>query len=151
MVNVELLLDIVMANKKKLIILSLILLILSIVAFFVLYNLNKQLINKKTVSSENLATNKIIAAFDKPFYIELTANISTGYQWQADFDTKILKLNNTSFSQPQNTEKVGTEEIQTLEFQALEKGDTAITFRYVKPWEVNTPPVETKKYDVSIR
>ena len=140
-----------MTNKKKLVILSFILLTLSVVAFFVLYNLNKQLISKNKGSSQNLTTNKIIAVFDKPFYIELTANISTGYQWQADFDTKILKLNNTGFAQPKDTEKVGTEEIQTFEFQALEKGDTSVTFRYVRPWEADTQPTDTKQFDITIQ
>jgi predicted secreted protein len=140
-----------MANKKKFTILLLMLLALCLSAIFILYNLNKQLSNKKNQVSQNLNTNKIIAAFDKPFYIELSMNPSTGFQWQANFDTQVLKLNKTDFVQPGNTEKVGAEEIQRFEFQALEKVNTSITFRYLRPWEVDTPPAETKTYDITLQ
>ncbi len=140
-----------MGNKKKFVILLLILLILVAGVIYLFLRLGKQTSDKKSETAQNSNINKIIAVLDKPFYVDLPANPSTGYQWQADFDTKLIKLNNTSFSQANNPNIVGSEVTQTFEFQPLEKTDTTITFRYVRPWEINTPPAETKLYNIIIQ
>lgn len=141
-----------MVNKKKYITLSLILLVFVIATGFVLFNLNNQKSNSTPKTTQNSSTNKIIAALDKPFYIDLVSNPSTGYQWQADFDTSLVKLNKTSYSQPNETNNVvGSEVTQSFEFQPLQKTDMTITFRYVRPWETDTPPSKTATYSITIQ
>ncbi len=142
--------NLITSDKKKFIVLISILLLLSLGVIFVLYSINNNLKNKQ-VNTTQSDTNKVIVVLDKPFYIDLTANPSTGYQWQADFDTKILKLNKTDYTQPKDNSIVGSEVTQTFEFQPLEKTNTTITFRYVRPWETDTPPTETKSYDITIQ
>lgn len=139
-----------MKSKKKFIILSCVLTVLAIGAFFVIYNLKKAgtLVSETTQDSN---VSYVTAVMDKPFYIELKANPSTGYQWQADFDTSLLKLNKTDFTQGSNTDVVGAEVNQTFEFQILEKGDTSITFRYVRPWEANGAASDTKTYKIIVK
>lgn len=142
--------NLVIPDKKKLTILSAILLILGILTVIVLYNINSNIRSKTTHTPKELDVSKIIALSDSPFYLELPYNPSTGYQWQADFDTKILKLNNLSYRKQSTKDKTGTEEVQIFEFFPLEKGNTEINLRYVRPWEPDTPPQQTKNYEVVI-
>jgi predicted secreted protein len=139
-----------MKNKKKFIILSSILVILAVGAFFIFYNLKKA----STVPTEDTQDSNIsyvTTTMDKPFYVELKANPSTGYQWQADFDTTLVKLNKADFAQNTNTNVVGAEVNQIFEFQILQKKDTTITFRYVRPWEVNGVASDTKTYKIIVK
>jgi len=143
--------NIIPPNKKKFTLLLSTLLLLSLGVISLLFTINKSIKNKQTDLTNQSGSDKVIALSDKPFYIELTANPSTGYQWQADFDTKVLKLNKVDYAQPKDTNAVGSEVAQTFEFQPLEKTNTSITFKYVRPWETDTPPTGTKSYNVVIQ
>lgn len=138
-------------NKKRLVVMSSILLVLGIVAIIILGSINRSLQVEKSGSAQNEDYDIIIASVEKPFYVDLTVNISTGYQWQANFDTELLKLNNVSFKQEVGGDQVGQEQIQLFEFQPLTKAETSIIFQYVKPWEADTPPVDTKTYKITIK
>jgi len=137
--------------KKKLTILASVLLVLASAALFILYNINRNLkleYIKKLNSADN---NQAISDIDKSFFIDLPIDPSTGYLWQADFDSTILKLVSTNFIQRKDSDKTSTEDFQTFEFQALVKSNTSITFNSVRSWEANTAPKDVKVYDVSIR
>lgn len=138
-------------NKKRLVVMSLILLVLGIVAIIILGSINRSLQVEKRGSAQNEDYDLIIASVEKPFYVDLTVNISTGYQWQANFDTELLKLNNVSFKQKVNGDQVGQEQVQLFEFQPLTKAETSIIFQYVKPWETDTTPSDTKTYKITIK
>ena len=138
-------------NKKRLVVMSLILLVLGIVAIIILSRINKSLQVEKSGSAQNEDYDIIIASVEKPFFVDLTVNISTGYQWQANFDTELLTLNKVSFKQQIEGNQVGQEQIQLFEFQPLTKAETSIIFQYVKPWEADTPPVNTKTYKITIK
>ena len=134
--------------KKKKFIIILLLLLVFIVLLLIAATTSRN--SKKTPPQGNSSTQVIISDSQKNFFVELPANPSTGYQWQVDFDTKLIKLINTSFSQAVGKEVAGQEQVQTFEFQPLEKGKTSITFRYVRPWETSTPPSEVKNFEVTI-
>lgn len=138
-------------HKKNLIILSSVLLILGSGAIVILNRINRSLLIKDESLNQEVNVNLIMAVLEKPFYIELIANPSTGFQWQADFDTEILKLNGVDFEQKVVSGQVGQEMIQTFEFQPLTKTQTKITFRYVRPWDGETPPSNTKTYEINIK
>lgn len=137
-------------NKKKFLILSIVLILLAVGVFFVFSNLKKSS-QIQSENTQNTNISSVTAVMDKPFYIELSANPSTGYQWQADFDTTLLKLNKTDFTQNTNQDIVGAEVTQVFEFQILQKRDSSISFRYVRPWETNAVASDTKTYQVIVK
>lgn len=139
-----------MVNKKKYIIVSVIVLILFSISFFILRTFSRSTANQPQ-SANNSSTNYVLARSDKPFYIEIPASPSTGHQWQADFDSKILKLINSDFQQKKKVNTNDTEVVQVFEFQPLVKENTTINFKYVRPWEENASPTDTKTYQVTIQ
>lgn len=137
-----------MTSKKKLIIIASVLLIMILGAVFILVGLKNEAdkISLNTLSD----TGKIVAVLEKPFFLERAATPSTGYQWQADFDTKTVKLIGTTFSEAKDPNIVGGEVIQTFEFQPLEKGETTVKLRYVRPWE-DTAPAQIEEFLIVIK
>jgi len=70
------------------------------------------------------------------FTIFLDANPSTGYTWEADFDSELLQLVASEFRQgaaPRGMVGVGGE--QRFTFRGLKAGTTDVTFTYKRPWE----------------
>jgi predicted secreted protein len=140
--------NIITPDKKKLTIMALVLLFLSVCSAVILFNINRSLRSQVESNATVNPVNRVIVDFDKPFTIQLSANPSTGYQWQADFDTELIKLENVDFRQKNTKDKVGVEEVQVFVFKSLKKEATSINFRYVKPWEVDTQPSDTKEFEV---
>jgi len=138
-----------MHNKRKFVLLSIIVLILSVVVVFILLSMHQPPNTDKQSVEDN--TSHIIAQSDKPFYIEIPSTPATGYQWQADFDSKALKLVNVEFKQTQNQGIVGATEIQVFEFQPLAKQDSVVTLQYVRPWEKDVPAADTKIYKIFVK
>ena len=90
------------------------------------------------------------ASLNKPFYIKLKANPSTGYKWAASYDRSFLKLlketHQRDSSKPKNYVGVGGVTIFT--FRPIRSGETSINFRYKRPWEQEV--AETKTFRILI-
>lgn len=74
--------------------------------------------------------------------IILPANPTTGYLWEVSSpDTDILKLDKESFVA--DTPAIGAEGLETLKFHALATGKSELKLIFHRPFEQNTPPLET--------
>ncbi len=84
--------------------------------------------------------------------IILKSNPTTGYQWQFanPLDESTLKLISSEYL-ADKTELVGVGGKQVWRFRALKPGETSISFKYVRPWEKNTPPRNAESYLVIIK
>ena len=84
--------------------------------------------------------------------IVLKSNPTTGYQWQVakPLDESILKLISSEYL-ADKAELVGSGGKQVWRFKALKPGETSIFFKYVRPWEKNTPPQNEESYLVIIQ
>jgi len=75
----------------------------------------------------------IKAKTGETFAIELEANPTTGYQWQADVDPEKVKLLDTNYESPGHA--IGASGKERLTFQSLSEGDTTISLKYKRAWE----------------
>lgn len=91
------------------------------------------------------------------FAIELKSNPTTGYQWQVQkLDEAMVKAIGSSYhSDPQPKKNgepmVGVGGKEIWKFKALKAGETTIEMKYVRPWEKDTPPVQTATFRVVIK
>ena len=83
--------------------------------------------------------------------IILKSNPTTGYQWQVakPLDESTLKLISSEYLADKTT-LVGAGGKQVWRFKTLKPGQTSISFKYVRPWEKNTPPQNKESYLVVI-
>jgi len=73
------------------------------------------------------------------FKLSLDSNPSTGYQWEIDFDSDFLKLEETYYT-PVGS-KLGGGGKEHFSFLPLKHGKTTITMLYKRNWE----KIEIKK------
>ena len=96
-------------------------------------------------------TNTINATVGKEFVITLNANATTGYEWQftTPIDDSLVKLVHSEYV-PDKTGLVGSGGKSIWTFKAISAGRAQISFRYIRPWEKNTPPAKETAYIVDI-
>jgi len=84
--------------------------------------------------------------------ITLASNRTTGYRWQLaePVDKNILKLATVKYT-PDQTGRVGSGGKEVWIFKAIGAGETVVSFKYVRPWEKNTPPANTQALTVRVR
>jgi predicted secreted protein len=80
----------------------------------------------------------ILARVGQTFVIVLDANPTTGYSWSVvdSFGSRIANVG-SAFLRPQSG-RVGAAGKQILLFRATSPGATALTFRYVRPFDSTT-------------
>jgi inhibitor of cysteine peptidase len=89
----------------------------------------------KTYSDEGQT---IDVGVGQEFIIELDSNPTTGYSWQADYDTTRLELvGGEPTYTPDETEEpaMGSGGVESFRFKALQAGDTQVSLTYAQPWE----------------
>ena len=71
------------------------------------------------------------------FNIALDSNPTTGYSWEAQFDSTVIELVEKRYqtSEAAGTGIVGAGGTETFEFKARTKGETKITMTYKRRWE----------------
>lgn len=86
------------------------------------------------------------------FTIILKANATTGYQWQfaKPLDENLVQLINSKYL-ADKTKLVGAGGKQVWIFKALKAGQANISFKYVRPWEKNTPPQNEESFVIVIK
>ena len=97
-------------------------------------------------------TNTIHATPGKEFVIKLDANPTTGYEWQLvqSIDDSLVKFVNSDYVSDM-TSLLGSGGKSVWTFKAVRAGKAQISFKYIRPWEKNTPPVKEATYIVSIQ
>ena len=83
--------------------------------------------------------------------IALGSNPSTGYNWQAEYNTNLLELVEETFEPGEYAKQgvVGAGGTELFRFKGLNKGTTTITFKYKRSWE--TEVLETTMFGVEIK
>ena len=98
------------------------------------------------------STNMIKTTPGEEFVIKLDANPTTGYEWQLvqSIDDSLVKFVNSHYV-PDMTSLLGSGGKSVWTFKAVRAGKAQISFKYIRPWEKNTPPVKEATYIVSIQ
>ncbi len=76
---------------------------------------------------------RIDVSTGQAFVIELAANPTTGYEWQADFDPAALRLAGREFVL--SVASMGGGGIERFRFESLAAGVTRLAFAYRRGWE----------------
>ncbi len=94
-------------------------------------------------STSPISTNATLSVkTNEPFYITLSSNPSTGYEWQVASvsNPDMVRFVDSQYIRPES-ELLGATGKQVLTFNALQEGNTTIQLEYVRPWETGVPPV----------
>ncbi|MFZ4517906.1 MAG: protease inhibitor I42 family protein [Microthrixaceae bacterium] len=83
--------------------------------------------------------------------IELTANPTTGYQWEpaAAPDTAVFRIVSDTYQAP-DTSRVGAAGTQKVVVEGVAPGSATLTLIYVRPWETGVPPAETATFPITV-
>jgi inhibitor of cysteine peptidase len=116
--------------------------------------LKKLLIILLAASTFNYATQKpIMLKVGQTSKIKLVSNPTTGYSWQIaqPLDKKDpITLEKTGFLKPKS-KLIGAPTTQFWVFTGKKRGTVQITLEYKRPWETETPPVETKTFTFQVQ
>ena len=86
------------------------------------------------------------------FIIYLESNPTTGYKWEASFDTEFLKLVKSEYKQNESKPgMVGVCGIEQFLFQGLKAGDTQIKLTYKRPWEQQSADAKVLTFTVKVK
>jgi predicted secreted protein len=84
------------------------------------------------------------------FIIVLESNLTTGYKWEASFDSNLIKLVKSDYKQAESKpDMVGVGGKEYFTFEGLKKGDTKVTLDYQRSWEQGS--VDQKVFNVSVK
>ena len=99
----------------------------------------------------NNTANTIKAAVGKDFVITLDANATTGYEWRLanPIDDSLIKFVGSKYV-PDKTGLIGSGGKSIWTFKAFRAGKARIFFKYIRPWEKDTPPAKEVTYIVDI-
>jgi len=80
--------------------------------------------------------------------VELEGNPTTGYVWEVDISNPdiVKEMGNEYISSQLDDDVVGVGGVFRFNFQGVAPGETEITFKYHRPWEEDTPPLDTVTY-----
>lgn len=87
---------------------------------------------------------------DDPFRVVLKGNPTTGYQWMlAPIESDAVTLIGEPAYKPAS-DRVGGGGAYTFRFQTKGDGEAVLRFVYRRPFESNTPPVQTFSLNVLV-
>jgi len=100
-----------------------------------------------TAASELLVQN---CTLNKAFSISVPSNPSTGYSWDASFNSSFLRLKRKRFRRDRSKPErmVGVGGTTTFVFVPIKEGETTLTLRYGRTWE--NQGVEKRTYRIVI-
>jgi inhibitor of cysteine peptidase len=111
---------------------------------------NTTLASESMKLNENDAGKTVEIAVGDELEIMLPGNPTTGYVWEAEaLDATVLTLRQTSFMPGDHA--IGSGGLVTLMFRAVAKGKAALKLNYHRPFEQNTPPINTFEVTVTIK
>ena len=85
------------------------------------------------------------------FAIVLESNRTTGYRWErsASENATVVKLRGAEYREP-GTGRAGAGGREVWTFEAVAKGATEISLKYVRPWEKDVPPARSVTFKVNV-
>jgi inhibitor of cysteine peptidase len=92
------------------------------------------------------------AALGSEFSIVLESNQTTGFGWDISkpLDEKVVRFVSSEYV-ASSAAMPGAPGREIWTFRACAAGKTAISFRYVRPWEKDVPPVKKADFDVVVK
>jgi predicted secreted protein len=103
-------------------------------------------------STSPISTNATLSAkINEQFYITLSSNPYTGYEWQiaSVSNPDIVRFVDSQYIPPES-QLIGAPGKQVLTFNALQEGDATVMLEYVRPWETGVPPVSIYVAEVMV-
>lgn len=103
-------------------------------------------------SASPISTNATLSVkTNEHFYITLSSNPSTGYEWRiaSVSNPDVVQFVDNQYIHPES-ELLGAAGKQILTFNALQEGDATITVEYVRPFERGVPPVSIYVAEVMV-
>ncbi|MGM0651914.1 MAG: protease inhibitor I42 family protein [Bacillota bacterium] len=111
---------------------------MSLIFLIAIVNVACEESSENRVYTEDNAGELIEVKVGNSFIIELEENPSTGFRWQwAAENDDIIVLESDLFREPKNKDEniVGAAGTHEFVFEAINPGDTALQFEYLRPWE----------------
>jgi len=85
----------------------------------------------------------------KQFVIELTANPSTGYSWDAGKNPNVKLVSSEQVAA--SSAAPGAPGTQRMTFKAYNTGSSTLELAYSRPFEGGVPPAQTASFDVKVQ
>ncbi len=111
------------------------------------YPLIRPVVSYRITGERETRSELIRARAGEPFTISLPANPTTAFQWTADYDYHLLRLDSNRMEK-ESGELPGASGISVFAFMPLQAGRTAISFVYMRPWE--NIAADTRTFQVEI-
>ncbi len=108
--------------------------------------------NSPQQTNQTPGADTIVADLNKPFTIELTTSLGTGYSW-APIDSaykKLIRLDSTTTVNNITGKEDGTD-LQIFHFTGIAKGTIECLFIRKRPWEANDKRDKEKKFTITIQ
>jgi predicted secreted protein len=93
----------------------------------------------------------VSVAIGRKFALVLESNRTTGYRWETSGpgDPAIVKFVENEYNGP-GTGLAGAGGKEVWTFEAVGKGETEISLKYLRPWERDLPPARTVSFKVNV-
>lgn len=88
---------------------------------------------------------------EEEFAVVVKSNQTTGYKWMfaKPLDNTILKFKGSEYKAP-DTDLIGAGGEEIWMFKAISEGTAMIVLKYVRPWEKDMYPLESKTFIVEV-
>jgi len=86
------------------------------------------------------------ASFDKQAVISLDGNPTTGYSWTYRQTKEGIVQEVSNEYKTEESALVGSGGTFIFIFEGINQGETELIFEYLRPWEKDIKPIETKTY-----
>src|SRR4030042_5445881 len=92
------------------------------------------------------------AKIGEKFKIALDSNPTTGYQWELSepLDESIVKLIGSEYISDKPI-TIGSGGVEVWTFEAVGEGETEISMAYVRSWEKDVEPAQSKTLKVTVK
>ena len=81
-------------------------------------------------------TTPINVVVGQQFILALRSNPTTGFRWDASYDTNLLRLDSSEYKADEaQPGKVGVGGTNRFTFEALKAGGASVTMTYKQPWQ----------------
>lgn len=109
-------------------------------------------INKNTVVILQQNQNSQTIRSGEKLILKLPSNPSTGYSWflNNNYNKNVVNLVSQKYLSPAGDNAIGSAGTEEFTFVGVAKGQTNITFNYIRPWEKNSIPALTKTYQITV-
>jgi inhibitor of cysteine peptidase len=109
-------------------------------------------VHRKTVTITDKDMNKFVRLnVGQTVILSLDGNPSTGYNWKITAkDKRILRqIGGASFTPASNA--IGAGGKVKFEFKVVGFGRTTLSLAYLRPWDINVPPVKRFNVDLIVK